>query len=255
MSDTGSVRWLLQAGIVCFRLVQGMLLAMGLVTLALVVTGRGPSLSLSSGEDMFQAAEVSPYLMLEAGVTAPDETVALKQVSMAQGGMSDAVNDTQLSAEMILVRDWVSRRYRVSAVALEPVLSAAEFAGRSEGIDPLLIVAVMAVESRFNPFAESHMGAQGLMQVIPRFHMEKISLAGGDDADDLFDPAINIHVGAKVLREGLLRYGSLNVALQYYAGALNDPKAGYAQKVLTVRQQLMAEAKRVTQPITVAQDV
>ncbi len=153
-----------------------------------------------------------------------------------------------LSSEMIRARDWIARRYNVSTVALEPVLAAAEAAGRSADIDPLLIVAVMAIESRFNPFAESHLGAQGLMQVIPRFHMDKIENRLGDASgeDALFNPALNVHVGTEVLREGLRRYGDLQTALQYYGGAIGDPEAGYARKVLELKQRLAAAARQTS---------
>lgn len=147
-----------------------------------------------------------------------------------------------LSAEMQRVRDYVARRYRVSTRALEPVLAAAQESGRKLGIDPLLIVAVIAVESSFNPFAESVAGAQGLMQVIPRFHMDKIGHDRGDDA--LFDPQLNVRVGSLVLVEGLRRYGGLQEALQYYGGARSDPEATYANKVFDMKRRLMSAAGR-----------
>ncbi|THF57688.1 lytic transglycosylase domain-containing protein [Pseudothauera rhizosphaerae] len=147
-----------------------------------------------------------------------------------------------LSAEMERVRDYVARRYRVSAVALEPVLIAAEDSARSVGIDPLLVVAVIAVESSFNPYAESHVGAQGLMQVIPRFHMDKIGAEAGEDA--LFDPELNVRVGTLVIHEGLRRFGSLQAALQYYGGARGDPEAAYYRRVMAMKQRLAAAAGR-----------
>ncbi|NMG77076.1 lytic transglycosylase domain-containing protein [Aromatoleum diolicum] len=149
-----------------------------------------------------------------------------------------------LSAEMQRVRDFVAGRYKLSTRSLEPLLAAAETSGRKLGIDPLLIVAVMAIESSFNPFAESNMGAQGLMQVIPRFHLDKIGHGAHEDA--LFDPMLNIRVGTQVLVEGLQRFGSLQAALQYYGGALRDPNASYANKVLAMKKRLMAAAGRGT---------
>lgn len=142
----------------------------------------------------------------------------------------------RLSGEMARVKAYVARRYRVSQVALEPLLAEAENVGGRLGLDPMLLVAMIAIESSFNPFAESTVGAQGLMQVIPRFHKDKIGEDAGEDA--LFDPALNIRVGALVLKEGLKRYGSLQAALQYYGGALADPKAGYASKVLSMKARL-----------------
>src|SRR5690606_32980625 len=80
----------------------------------------------------------------------------------------------RLSAEMERVRDWVAKRYRVSSDALEPAFVEVENSAREAELDPLLLVAMIAVESSFNPKAKSHAGALGLMQVIPRWHMDKI---------------------------------------------------------------------------------
>ncbi|MDR3213344.1 MAG: transglycosylase SLT domain-containing protein [Azoarcus sp.] len=156
----------------------------------------------------------------------------------AGAGVNEA---RKLSREMAQVSGWLSRRYKVSAVAIEPALRAAEDSGRRFGVDPMLLVAMIAVESSFNPFAESQVGAQGLMQVIPRYHMDKIGAGAGKDA--LFDPELNVRVGAQVLREGLRRYGSLQAALQYYGGALNDPGAAYANRVLSMKQRLTAAGR------------
>ncbi len=149
--------------------------------------------------------------------------------------------EVALSGEMQRVRDWVARRYRVSSAALEPVLAKAEDTAREAGLDPLLIVAMMAIESSFNPFAESQMGAQGLMQVIPRWHMDKIGEDAAEDA--LFDPLFNVEIGTLVLVEGLKRYGSLQAALQYYGGARSDPEARYSKRVLAMKQRIAAVAR------------
>lgn len=181
---------------------------------------------------------------------APEAAVAVEQALSEHAAVApvatltpaEVVDEGGLSAEMARVRDWIARRYRVSTVALEPVLEAAEEAGRLAGIDPLLIVAVMAIESSFNPFAESQMGARGLMQVIPRFHKDKIGPEHDENA--LFDPALNVRVGTQVLHEGLRRYGSMQAALQYYGGALSDPQASYARKVMAMKKRLVSAAGR-----------
>lgn len=164
-----------------------------------------------------------------------------ENVSLGGGLKASGAYGLHLSDEMERVRDWVAERYRVSSVALEPVLATAEASAREAGLDPLLIVAMMAIESSFNPMAESHAGAQGLMQVIPRWHMDKI----GDDApaDALFDPVFNVQVGTQVLVEGLQRYGTLQAALQYYGGARNDPEARYTKRVLSMKAQLASAAR------------
>lgn len=208
-----------------FRMAHGSVLALGLVAIVFIGTGRvNDEQSASFNGLVTESRAAEPP-------SAPPPPVAV-----------EAPKAFVLSREMSAVRDWVSRRYRVSTVALEPVLRAAEEAGKHVGIDPLLIVAVMAVESSFNPFAESNMGAQGLMQVIPRFHMDKIGDAHGKDA--LFNPELNVRVGTLVLHEGLRRYGSMQSALQYYGGALKDPEAGYARKVMAMKQRLIVAAGR-----------
>jgi soluble lytic murein transglycosylase-like protein len=100
----------------------------------------------------------------------------------------------------------------------------------------VLILAVMAIESRYNPVAESVMGAKGLMQVIPRFHLEKLSDHGGEEK--LLDPEVNIDVGAQILREYYRRLRDEELALQMYAGAFDEPTSQYASKVFAERARL-----------------
>lgn len=148
--------------------------------------------------------------------------------------------EAPLTAEMRAALEFVSHRYRVSAEALGPVFSAAQTAALQLNLDPLLIVAVIAIESKFNPYAESVAGAQGLMQVIPRWHRNKIPQSG--DRLTLFDPEINVQVGAQVLRESIRRMGGLIPGLQQFAGAIDDPEQTYASKVLAEKQRLEAAA-------------
>lgn len=179
--------------------------------------------------------------------TLPDHVSVAALLDMA--GQAETVDYTSafeakeavLSEEMQRVRDWVSRKYGVSGDTLDPVLAQTEYCARDAGLDPLLIVAVMAVESSFNPMAESHMGAQGLMQVIPRWHKDKLGENAGENA--LFDPLLNVQVGTQVLVEGLQRFGTLQAALQYYGGARNDPQARYSKKVLAMKQQLTSVSR------------
>lgn len=149
-----------------------------------------------------------------------------------------------LSPRMQAALDYVTRRYRVSPEALVPVFETAQLIGTERRIDPLLIVAVIGIESRFNPFAESSMGAQGLMQVIPRFHKDKIPEGATGDRP-LLDPAINIRVGVHVLQEAIRRSGSLVAGLQQYAGS-SDSEGGYASKVLAEKERLEQAASRGT---------
>jgi soluble lytic murein transglycosylase-like protein len=132
--------------------------------------------------------------------------------------------------------DHVSRRFLVAGAITERMVAAAHRAADEVGLDPLLVLAVIAVESRFNPIAESGMGAKGLMQIIPRFHLDKLRAAGGEDA--VFDPESNILVGARILQEYVYRTGTLVAGLQQYNGASRDSNAYYAQRVMAERERL-----------------
>ena len=113
--------------------------------------------------------------------------------------------------------------------------------GQKAKLDPTLILAIMAIESGFNPFAQSPVGAQGLMQVMTKVHHDKYDNFGGKLA--AFDPVTNLRVGVKVLQECIARAGSLEGGLKYYVGAANLPDdGGYAGKV-------MAEHARLQQVI------
>ncbi len=142
--------------------------------------------------------------------------------------------------------NYVSRRYRIAPDVIEQFVGAAHDAGRQVGLDPLLILAVMAVESRFNPVAESLVGAKGLMQVVPRHHLDKLLEHGGEEA--VLDPMINIPVGARILKEYIRRTGSVEAGLQFYNGSLADPSSQYAQKVIAERERLQQAVRRFDRP-------
>ena len=141
------------------------------------------------------------------------------------------------------VADAVSKRYRVSSVAVSQIVEAAYKVGQRVGIDPLLIIAVVAVESRFNPIAESEMGAVGLMQVVPRFHADKVD---GAPETAFTDPRTNIEVGARILKEYITRGGNEADGLQMYNGSLDDPSKAYANKVIGERDRLRQLVVRAT---------
>jgi soluble lytic murein transglycosylase-like protein len=132
--------------------------------------------------------------------------------------------------------EYVAKRYRVSQDVAFNLVSLAHRAGSELQVDPLLIIAVMAVESGFNPIAESVAGAKGLMQIIPKFHGDKLEEFGGEQA--IFDPATNIQVGAQILREYIRQTGNVGIALQMYAGALGDSEDQYTNKVMGMKQRL-----------------
>jgi soluble lytic murein transglycosylase-like protein len=136
----------------------------------------------------------------------------------------------------------LAKRYRVSSDATRNVVATAYREGSRVGLDPLLIIAVIAVESRFNPIAESEMGAQGLMQVIPRFHKDHLETG---TADAVLDPHANIRLGARILKDYIESGGTEVAGLQRYNGATGDESNAYAAKVLGEKQRLKQSVERV----------
>lgn len=142
-----------------------------------------------------------------------------------------------LEAQQRAVATYIKRKYGVSADVVQDLVKTAFAAGKRYGVDPLLVVAMMAVESSYNPIAESYAGAKGLMQIIPKYHPEKFVEFGGEKS--VFDPRVNILVGTRIVREYLmLNGGDLLTALQTYAGALADREAVYTQRVLNEKDHL-----------------
>lgn len=151
-------------------------------------------------------------------------------------GAIQALPETPLEREQRVISEFIAKRYRVSDTAVANYVSAAYRAGEQYSVDPLLILAVMAVESRYNPVAESLVGAKGLMQVMPKYHLDKLADLGGEDA--LLEPEVNIQVGAQILREYQRRCHDTEAALQMYAGAFDEPSGQYATKVFAERARL-----------------
>ena len=150
------------------------------------------------------------------------------------------------------IGEHLARRYRVSAEMATQVVAKAYDVGNELKLDPVLILAVIAVESRFNPVAESVMGAKGLMQVIPRYHPEKFGPFGGEQV--AFETTANITVGAKILKEYIGRTGDLNDALQLYVGATNEEtENGYSAKVIAERERLQSVVRQLQSRAVVQQ--
>jgi hypothetical protein len=152
----------------------------------------------------------------------------------------------ELPRDQAALATWISRRYKVAAEPVGALVQEAWAIGKRAGLDPTLILAIMAVESSFNPFAQSAVGAQGLMQVMTRVHDDKYSAFGGTHA--AFDPISNLRVGVQVLKECIARAGSVQEGLRYYVGAaLLDTDGGYAAKVMAEQDHMrkVADGKKV----------
>ncbi|WP_290689165.1 lytic transglycosylase domain-containing protein [Aquabacterium sp.] len=162
-----------------------------------------------------------------------------------------ATNPAELNRQQAYVAYWISRRYNVAPEPISRLVQEAWTVGHHMNLEPTLVLAVMAIESGFNPFAQSHVGAQGLMQVMTRVHQDKYEIFGGQNA--AFDPVTNLRVGVQVLKDCIRKAGSLEGGLKYYVGAANlVDDGGYAAKVLAEQAYLRQVANGVKLPVTVS---
>ncbi len=194
------------------------------------------ALTLFSRADLRAAGENQLRSWLQARQEAEADngsqaSAANEATLIAAVDRATATNPQQLPKNQAAVAYWLAKKYRVAPEPLAVLVSEAYQVGKETKLDPTLILAIMAVESSFNPFAQSSVGAQGLMQVMTKIHTDKYQHFGGHFA--AFDPVTNLKVGVKVLQECIERAGSLEGGLKYYVGAANLPDdGGYAAKVM-----------------------
>lgn len=185
-------------------------------------------------------ARADPAELLAADLSEPDAIAR-----------TTASNPKELNRQQAAVALWLSRRYRVAPEPVSRLVQEAWQVGARAGLDPTLILAIMAVESSFNPFAQSSVGAQGLMQVMTKVHDDKYEAFGGTLT--AFDPVTNLRVGVQVLKECITRAGSLEAGLRFYVGAANlIDDSGYAGKVLSEQGHLRLVAAGKNVPPTIA---
>jgi len=169
--------------------------------------------------------------------------------AIAPTDRATASDPSELPRQQAKVAYWLSKKYRVAPEPVSALVAEAYHIGMRSKLDPTLILAIMAIESGFNPFAQSPVGAQGLMQVMTKIHIDKYETAGGNLA--AFDPVTNLRVGVKVLQECIARAGSIEGGLRYYVGAANlESDGGYTQKVLDEYARIRAVATgKTAQPV------
>lgn len=120
---------------------------------------------------------------------------------------------------------------------------------RRHNIDPMLILAIIKVESGFRPVAVSPRGAVGLMQILPfvaRALAEELELTSGAVDPNLYDPALNLRLGVHYLMQLKNTFRDMRLALVAYNRGPSDVRKrlrekrpvppGYADKVMAVRK-------------------
>lgn len=174
-------------------------------------------------------------------ISTATESPAAPMPTVSESAGNPAQVATAADPQQKFVVQYLSRRYRVAEEATRLLVGTAFQIGQEQKLDPLLILSVMAIESSLNPFAESAMGAQGLMQVMTRVHAERFEPHGGQIA--ALDPVANMKVGSAILGDLISRGGSVERGLQLYVGAGNLPDdGGYGARVLGERARLALAA-------------
>ena len=200
------------------------------------------AIAIAVGDPRIRDAAVQQFEAIAATFVAKE--AAAEPAALMPTGSAPQVPSTaraRIEPAQRHVVTYLARRYRVADGALRPVVAAAYESGRELGLDPLLILAVTAIESSMNPFAESQVGAQGLMQVMTRVHADKFEAHGGEDA--ALDPIANIKVGSAILSDLIRRGGSVERGLQLYVGAGNmGDDGGYGARVLSEHGRLRLAA-------------
>lgn len=137
-----------------------------------------------------------------------------------------------LNKEQIALINEISTKYRIDKAQAQMYVKEAYETGKSNKVDPTLILAIIKVESSFQANAKSKIGATGLMQVMPNVHKKKFEYYGG--VSIAAHPIVNMRVGATILAEYIKHSkGNIRKALQAYNGDKKGTK--YSIKVLQAK--------------------
>lgn len=117
---------------------------------------------------------------------------------------------------------------------------------RNNNIDPTLLLGLIEKESSFQKHITSRLNAQGLMQVIPRWHRATIERVVNKNGGDIKSIHNNIEIGTFILKTNLQKYHSIPRALQAYNGSHNG--TSYSKQVLNFQNNI----KRAIEVKTIA---
>lgn len=195
---------------------------------------------LSAKPEIRQGIEshLMEWLASRQGTSTSPSTTTPPQAQPDVKERTAATNPQSLPKHQSDIAYWLSKKYNVAPEPVSALVAEAYSLGQHPHVDPALILAVVAIESAFNPFAQSTGGAQGLMQVMTKIHSEKYQIFGGKLA--AFDPISNLRVGVKILQDCVVRAGSTEGGLRLYVGAgTSGDDGGYTAKVLAERNRII----------------
>jgi hypothetical protein len=189
-----------------------------------------------------QAVFATEIDLLSTGLLASDSSEATLADTGSKNLIPVKFNSIDVSKPLTpgqgQVTSYLAKRYSVSPEAVESIVRLAYKVGKEEKVEPTLILAIVGVESSYNPFAASPVGARGLMQIMPKIHKDKFEALSPGDWSPL-NPEMNMRVGAKIIREYTRRTGSVNAALRWYVGAaVHGNDGGYPDKVLGLKSRI-----------------
>jgi hypothetical protein len=217
-----------------FEIFHSGLAVLGLATalVCLVLLGKPGLLQTTEAELLSWLQERQSAFSSSGSIASIDpDTVELTVTDLDAVDRATATDPADLPKQQAAVAYWLSKKYSVAPEPLSALVAEAYTIGAKAKLEPTLILAIMAIESGFNPFAQSPVGAQGLMQVMTKVHSDKYEDFGGKLA--AFDPITNLRVGVKVLQGCIAQAGSIEGGLKYYVGAANlASDGGYANKVV-----------------------
>ncbi len=184
---------------------------------------------------------VHPAIVQAVGAMQSFKTTALGGPAIRVAEQQDPArslpnNLGELSKENVQIATFFAKKYRLAATEVEKYIHYALKAAKSHNLESTLILAVMSIESNLNLITESPMGAQGLMQVLTAVHLDKLAAYGGPHT--VFDPEVNIMVGAIILADCIKLSGSIEMGLKCYVGATGPTDNGYGAKVLAEKERI-----------------
>lgn len=211
----------------------------GILSTAKVLVTFAGCVSMLAGGVLLGSDEARAYL--SARLPGSDSPVLATQDVGPGESDTDVLATSASDPQQKRIVQYLARRYRVADGAVRMLVANAFQIGKEKNLDPLLILSVVAIESNLNPFAQSAVGAQGLMQVMTQVHAQRFAPHGGEIA--ALDPIANMKVGSSILHELISRGGSVERGLQLYVGAGNLPDdGGYGARVLGERTRLYLAA-------------
>ena len=151
-------------------------------------------------------------------------------------GKTDDKSQARIAHAQWIVK---STKNRVSLSKAQKIVDAVYTYTKDTNIEPTFILGMIRAESHFNHKASNSYGARGLMQVVPRWHRDKLK------GQDPFDVYVNVRVGVQVYEDCLEKFKSEKRALSCYSGGAG---AHYQKRIAQTKSDLSTHARGFVEP-------